>query len=78
MATISETGAVSGKEITVDQYFSTYGQLQQQVENGEIDHDQFNDSNDKLNYSVENANASKAKLTNLGQSASGKSSKEKS
>jgi hypothetical protein len=72
VATISETGAVSGKEITVDQYFSTYGQLQQQVENGEIDHDQFNDSNDKLNYSVENANASKAKLTNLGQSASGK------
>lgn len=48
MATVSETGAVGGKKITIEQFFAIEKQLKEKFEKGEIDRDEFNDSYDRL------------------------------
>lgn len=48
MSTVSETGAVGGKKITIEQFFAVEKKLKEKLENGEIDRDEFNDSYDRL------------------------------
>jgi hypothetical protein len=48
VATVSETGAVGGKKITIEQFFAIEKQLKEKFEKGEIDRDEFNDSYDRL------------------------------
>ena len=71
MATVSETGAVGGKKITIEQFFAIEKQLKEKFEKGEIDRDEFNDSYDRLKCLYEKSENS----AEVGSTASSESTK---
>jgi len=71
VATVSETGAVGGKKITIEQFFAIEKQLKEKFEKGEIDRDEFNDSYDRLKCLYEKSENS----AEVGSTASSESTK---